>query len=120
VLERVGVLPLAPGEVLLRPVVPSAGERLAVRELPDAVEARPVPEPGHQILFDHMSQNILPPRDLRLLLVADRNRLVALLPDLGFSSAPPSFYVCGLPRETGSAEAGSATLTTMLAYARCS
>jgi hypothetical protein len=28
-----------------------AGERLAVRELPDAVEARPIPEMGHQILF---------------------------------------------------------------------
>jgi hypothetical protein len=32
------------GEVLLDPVVPSAGERLAVRELADAVEARPLPE----------------------------------------------------------------------------
>jgi hypothetical protein len=39
-----GVLPLAAGEVLLGPAVPGAGERLAVRELADAVETGPVPE----------------------------------------------------------------------------
>ena len=44
VLERVGVLPLAAGEVLLGAVVPAAGERLAVDDLADAVEPRPLPQ----------------------------------------------------------------------------
>jgi len=46
VLGRIGVLALAASERLLGAVEPVAGERLAVRELADAVEPRPFPEVG--------------------------------------------------------------------------
>jgi hypothetical protein len=90
VLERVGVLPLAAGVVLLGAVVPMAGERLAVHDLVDAVEPRPFPEMGHQGLFDAMSQDVPKPRNLRLLLLADQDRLVAPLPDLPGPAGEPA------------------------------
>ena len=90
VLERVGGFPLAAGEVLLGAVVPVAGERLAVDDLADAVEARPFPEVGDQILFDAVSQNVPEPRDLHLLLVADRDRLVATVLDLPRPASEPA------------------------------
>src|SRR4029077_14117924 len=81
-LGRGGVLAFGAGEGFLGVAVPGAGERLAVRELADAVEPRPLPETGDQVLLDAVPEDVPESRDLRLLLVADRDRLVALPPDL--------------------------------------
>jgi hypothetical protein len=66
------------------------GQRLAVHDLADAVEPRPLPEPGHQVFFDPMAEDIPEPRGLHLLLVADRDRLVAPLPDLARPAGEPA------------------------------
>lgn len=96
VLERIGVLsPPAAGGVLLGAVEPGAGERLAVHDLANAVEPRPLPETGHQVLFDPMAQDVLQSRNLRLLLAADQDRLVAPLPDLARPAGEPGH----LPRQ---------------------
>src|SRR3954447_8594667 len=89
-LVRVGVLAFAAGEVLLGAAVPGAGERLAVRELPDAVEPRPFPELGDKIFFNAVPEYVPESRDLRLLLVTDRDRLVALPPDLPRPTREPA------------------------------
>ena len=94
-LQRIGVFPLAAGEVLLGAIVPVAGQRLAVHDLPDAMKARPFPEAGDQILFDAVSQNIPKTRDLHLLLVTDQDRLVAPVPDLPRPAGEPAH----LPRQ---------------------
>ena len=81
--ERVGVLPPeTPGDVLLGPVVPGAGQRLSFHDLMDAVETGPLPEVGDQILLGPVAEDIAEPPGLRLLLVADHDRLVAPIPDL--------------------------------------
>ena len=96
VLERVWVLsPSAAGDVLLGAVVPGAGERLAGHDLADAVESRPFPEAGRQIFFDAMAENVPEARDLRFLLVADHDPLVAPLPDLPRPAGEPAH----LPRQ---------------------
>src|SRR3954469_21806111 len=96
-LVRVGVLAFAAGEVLLGVAVPGAGERLAVRELADAVEPRPFPELGDKIFFNAVPEYVPESRDLRLLLVTDRDRLVALPPDL----PPPTREPAPLPGPWG-------------------
>ena len=93
-----GVLsPPAAGGVFLGAVVPGTGERLAVDDLADAMDSRPLPETCHQVLLDPVTEDVLQPRGLRLLLAADHDRLVAPLPDLARPAGEPAH----LPRQVG-------------------
>ena len=77
--------------------MPGTGERLAVDDLADAMDSRPLPETCHQVLLDSVAEDVLQPRGLRLLLAADHDRLVAPLPDLARPAGEPA----DLPRQVG-------------------
>ncbi len=85
--EAIDGLSLAAGEVLLGAVEPGAGQGLAVRELPDGLEAGPLAELGDKVLFDPVAEDVPKTRDLHFLLVADQDRLVAPVPDLARPAA---------------------------------
>jgi hypothetical protein len=84
------VFAAAASEVLLGAVEPPALESLSFGQRLDAVDARPVLEAFHQALFDAVAEDVAEPRDLRLGLVADLDRLIPppedLLPPAGESA----------------------------------